>query len=95
MKISKKKFLYSLFVLLGLVGLYAFWFERLFLQWNYFDISKGLNKKIKLIQLSDIHLQKMDNHHRLMAERINMEDPDLLLFKGDTIDAWENMAELD
>lgn len=95
MKISRKKFLYSLFVLLGLVGLYAFWFERLFLQWNHFDISKGLNKKIKLIQLSDIHLQKMGNHHRLIAERINKEKPDLLLFTGDAIDAWENMAELD
>lgn len=95
MKISRRKFFYSLFAFIGLLGLYAFWFERFFLEWNYFDISKRRSNRIKLVHLSDMHLKKLGSHHLSIAERINREKPDLLLFTGDTLDDGENLAELE
>ncbi len=57
MKITRRKFIKSgLLASLGVLFLDAFWFEKYVIDWNYFDISKQGNNKIKIIQISDLHL---------------------------------------
>lgn len=86
MKLNRRSFLIKLFFgIVGIVLLDAFWFEHYFIEWNTFDISKNNKKKIKAIQLSDLHLKKIRSVHRSIAERINKELPDVLLLTGDSI----------
>lgn len=86
MKVSRRSFLLKFF--LGIVGILffdAFWFERYILEWNIFDISNSEVNKLKAIQLSDLHLEKIKSVHHAIAERINKEQPDVLFLTGDTI----------
>ncbi|TFG79099.1 MAG: metallophosphoesterase [Flavobacteriales bacterium] len=76
------KFLSSVF---GLIFLDAFWFEKYIIRWNQFDISDDDIEKIKLIQISDLHLTEIKSFHTSLAERINSERPDVLLITGDAI----------
>jgi predicted MPP superfamily phosphohydrolase len=64
--------------------------------WNYFPIKEvliqnrhygGDLKGIRIIQISDLHLSKKVpiDYIRLLIEKINDIDPDLILFSGDTL----------
>ena len=70
---------------LGLLLLDAFWLEQYFLEWNTFDLAKDDKKKLKAIQLSDLHLEKIKWVHKSLAKRINKELPDVLFLTGDSI----------
>lgn len=72
--------------LLGLLLLDSFWFEKYIIEWNHFDISKGNDGKIKIIQISDLHFDELRSFHRSIAQKINLLQPDLLVFTGDTVD---------
>ena len=86
MKLNRRSFLLKFFFgIVGILFLDAFWLERYFLEWNSFDISNGNKSKIKVIQLSDLHLEKVKSFHKSLAEKINKELPDVLILTGDTI----------
>ncbi len=89
MKISRRNFLikFSLGItgLIGLVALDGFWFERYVIDWTEFDISEGKKNNIKVIQLSDLHIQELKSFHKAIAARINTEKPDLIAFTGDSV----------
>ncbi|MCG2461006.1 metallophosphoesterase [Flavobacteriaceae bacterium F89] len=72
-------------LIIGLVVLDAFWFERYIIQWNVFDISDRDTGKIKTIQLTDLHIDEIRSFHHSIAKRINREQPDLLFFTGDSV----------
>ncbi len=80
----KRLFAYIL-GLSGLIVLDAFWFEKYIIQWTDFDLSDGGQEKIKLVQLSDIHLREVHSALTSIAEKVNDLMPDALLFTGDTI----------
>lgn len=86
MKINRRNFILKLFFgIAGLVVVDAFWFEKYIIDWNEFDLSNGERNKIKVVQLSDLHLISIKSFHKSIAERINEERPDAVLLTGDAI----------
>ncbi|WP_373518998.1 metallophosphoesterase [Pricia sp.] len=95
-KISRRNFLTTLFLgSMGLVFLDSFWFERYLIDWKEFDISDGSENKIKMIQLSDLHINSIKSFHKTMAERINKERPDALFVTGDSVNSMRGVPILD
>jgi predicted MPP superfamily phosphohydrolase len=45
---------------------------------------------LRLVQISDLHLKRLDRYHETLARRVDELAPDLLLFTGDTVDASAN-----
>ncbi|WP_452600901.1 metallophosphoesterase [Pontimicrobium sp. MEBiC06410] len=96
MKITRRKFIKSgLLASLGVLFLDAFWFEKYVIDWNYFDISKQENNKIKIIQISDLHFNQLRYFHKSIAKKINTIQPDLICITGDAVDKTENIKALD
>ncbi|ADV47407.1 metallophosphoesterase [Cellulophaga algicola DSM 14237] len=89
MHIKRRVFIKHLFLgLLGLTGLIyldSFWIEKYIIDWNTHDLSDATKNKIKIIQLSDLHLKEIVYFHKTIAEKINKEKPDFIVFTGDTI----------
>lgn len=86
MGFSRRNFIAKLILsALGLLLLDSFWFERYIIQWTEFDISEDRSKKIKIIQLTDLHLDELKYFHKSIAKRINKENPELVTITGDSI----------
>jgi predicted MPP superfamily phosphohydrolase len=97
-KISRRKFIIDAFTLLTATFVIdAFWLEKYFIETNEFYLgdASGRTKNIKVIQISDLHLQSIKHEHKLLAEKINKIKPDLLLFTGDSIDRGKRMHLFD
>ncbi|WP_091869614.1 metallophosphoesterase [Pricia antarctica] len=93
---SRRKFLLTFFLgSMGLVFLDSFWLERYIIDWKEFDISEGSENKIKLIHLSDLHINSIKSFHKTMAERINNERPDALFVTGDSVNSKRGVPILD
>jgi hypothetical protein len=88
MAINRRVFIKRLFLgglgLSGLIYIDSFWFEKYIIDWNEHDLS-AQQDKIKIIQLSDLHLREIKYFHKTIAARINSEMPDFIAFTGDTI----------
>jgi predicted MPP superfamily phosphohydrolase len=97
-KITRRRFIVGG---LGLVTSYlaidSFWYERLFIELteHYVGNATAKTKNIKLIQISDLHLRSLQNHHIELAKQVNELKPDLILFTGDIIDRNRNLGKLD
>ncbi|GBD96335.1 MAG TPA: metallophosphoesterase [Nitrospirae bacterium] len=95
--ISRRKFLSS-FIVPGFGFLFSdsLYFEKFFVETNEFNIGidKNGNSKVKIVQISDLHLRRVTRHHNKLAEQINSMSPDLLLFTGDIIEKEEDMDQL-
>jgi len=94
-KLSRRKFIKrGILAALGLFLLDAFWFEKYVIDWNYFDISKPQDHKIKVIQISDLHFGKLRSSHKSIAEKINKLQPDLIFLTGDSVNKTGTISEL-
>lgn len=63
--LTRRKFIKGgILATLGLVLLDAFWFEKYVIEWNYFDISKSDRNKIKIIQITDLHIDQLRYFHK-------------------------------
>ncbi|MFL5729958.1 MAG: metallophosphoesterase [Cytophagaceae bacterium] len=95
MSISRRKFIINAGILTGtLVLADSFWFEKYFIETNEFylgDASKE-TENIKLVQLSDLHLQSIGGMHKTLCKKINKLNPDLIFFTGDVVDKKENIS---
>lgn len=88
---NRRKFIkFGILGTIGLSFLDAFWFERYIIDWNYFDISKKKEDKIKIIQISDLHIQSIKSFHKSIARKINKLKPDFVCITGDAVDKNEN-----
>jgi predicted MPP superfamily phosphohydrolase len=47
--------------------------------------------RLRLVQISDLHLKRIDSFHETLALRVDALRPDLLLFTGDTVDESTNV----
>ncbi|HEX8330112.1 MAG TPA: metallophosphoesterase [Hymenobacter sp.] len=86
---SRRSFIkYGLAISAGTVAADAFWAEKHFFEINefYFHASNASTRNIKLIQLSDLHLQSIDSQIIRLTKKINELRPDLLLITGDAVD---------
>jgi predicted MPP superfamily phosphohydrolase len=86
----------ALFVLGGCLG-YGSWYEADSLSETRIEVpTPGLKRgeRLRLVQLSDLHV---DGPTRALAElpgRVNALHPDLLVFTGDSINSVEGLPEL-
>ncbi|RRQ48237.1 metallophosphoesterase [Maribacter algicola] len=90
-----KRLFNSILGLSGLIALDAFWFEKYIIHWTEFDLSNGHEEKIKLVQLSDLHLRGLHYGLTSIAEKVDKLKPDAILFTGDTITRKTRLDLLD
>jgi hypothetical protein len=94
-RLTRRKFVKgSILTAVGLVLLDSLWFEKYVIDWNYFDISKSENNKVKIIQISDLHFDKLRYFHKSIAKKINSKKPDLIFITGDSLDKPNNTEAL-
>ncbi|WP_086314022.1 hypothetical protein A5821_001585 [Enterococcus sp. 7F3_DIV0205] len=88
----KKRYFFYLF-LLAMIGmiLYAFFIEpKRIVTHNYTIGNNDGQKPIKIVQLSDIHIQEKYpvSHLEKIVTKVNNEKPDIILFTGDLFDNY-------
>lgn len=94
MPITRRKFIATgLITAAGIAVTDAFWIEKFFIETNEFYLGKATREtdNLTLIQVSDLHLQKISYPIRQLAKKINGLQPDLILFTGDAIDKAGNL----
>ncbi len=95
-KITRRRFIRRAFLtLVSCLFFDILWFEKYFIDWKYYDISSKNDRKIKIIQISDLHLNEIKSFHTSIAKKINQLKPDLIFITGDVIDKNENLNILD
>ena len=95
MKLNRRSFIIKFF--LALLGLFFFdilWFEKYVIQWTTYDLSNS-EKKIKIVQLTDLHLNELKSFHKGIAKKINEELPDLICITGDSVNNNRGLPALD
>lgn len=88
----KKRYFFYL-VLLTIVGivLYAFFIEPKRIVTHHYIVGQNNGQKpVKVVQLSDIHIQKNYPASQLekIVTKVNNENPDIILFTGDLFDNY-------
>ncbi len=81
----------------GLLALDAFVLERHLFRVRYHVLGEATSEvqPLRMVQISDVHLRKVNRRHRRIAQKVNELDPDLLFFTGDFIDTAEDMSEVE
>ncbi|MDO7852576.1 metallophosphoesterase [Hymenobacter convexus] len=95
---SRRSFIkYGLALTAGTVATDAFWIEKHFFEINEFHLRAATAQapSIKLVQLSDLHLQTIDSQIFRLSQKINELNPDLLAITGDALDKTDNILLLD
>ncbi len=88
-KVSRRKFVIDLFTLTTIALITdALWLEKFFIETNEFFLgdAEDDSKNLKVVQVADLHLQKIKLQHKQLAKRINRINPDLIVFTGDSVD---------
>lgn len=96
--VSTAKRLPAIFLLLLLVGLvvYARYIEPNWLQVTHTPIGSSKDQKaLVVVQISDLHLQKVTTLERSVFQLVREIKPDLLVLTGDIIDRPESLSNLD
>jgi hypothetical protein len=78
MNITRREFLAGmLFSGAGFVSTDSLFFERKFIETNEFDIGNptGSNTSIRMLQISDLHLKKLTDYHKQLADQVNGLNP--------------------
>lgn len=72
-------------LLLGLC-IYGFCVEPFHLTASRFEIEvKGLDHPIRIVQLSDIHVERTTNRERALSSFVEKQNPDMIVITGDLI----------
>lgn len=99
MKKIVKKLMIIIILIIVLIPIYAFKIEPSLVSVKTTELGKkGSKNQLKVIQLADIHLSESHNVEYLpeIIEKVNNEDPDLIVFTGDLFDNFAKYgAEID
>ncbi|MFD1257374.1 metallophosphoesterase [Mucilaginibacter terrae] len=90
---TRRKFIKAVvaFSIIGVV-LDSLLFEKFFIEVNEFnDVLSKPNTGIKILQVSDLHLNSLSFYHKWIIKKINKIRPDLIVITGDSIDKAKNM----
>jgi len=93
---TRRKFIKAgLFTGAGFVLFDSFWLEKYFIETNDFCLGKSTdsNYDLKVIQISDLHLQSLNGQLKKLAKN-NEQKPDLILITGDSVDNKKNVFVL-
>lgn len=97
MTISRRKFIKSgLLITTSVVLLDSFWLEKFFIEINEFYIGSATKDttNIKVVQISDLHIQSISYQLTQLTKMLNKLQPDLILITGDAIDNAKNIPIL-
>ena len=97
MPISRRKFIkIGAFATTTLFLTDAFWIEKFFIEVNEFFIGSATpdGTNIKIVQLSDLHLQSVNYQLTQLTKKLNKLKPDLIVITGDAIDKAQNVSLL-
>ncbi|SFH20823.1 metallophosphoesterase [Pedobacter insulae] len=97
MRISRRKFIQSgLLLTSGLVLTNGFWIEKFFIETKEFYVASATkeSKNIRVVQISDMHLQSLNYQLTQLTKKLNTLKPDLILITGDAIDKATNIPVL-
>jgi len=95
---TRRKFIKAgIWAAVGFILLDSFWLEIYFIETNDFCLGKSTddNFDLKVIQISDLHLQSLNRQLKKLAKNINEQKPDLILITGDSVDNKNNVSVLD
>lgn len=81
-------------LLLGL-GLYGFYVEPFHLTVNRIEIPvKGLQKNVRIVQLSDIHVERTTRREKDLPALVESLNPDMIVITGDYVnESYTNIPE--
>lgn len=81
----------------SLIALDAFFLEKYFIERKEYFLGKATKSDydLRVIQLTDLHLQKLNAQLKSVAEAINLLKPDLIVFTGDSVDEAKKLYVLD
>lgn len=86
-KVTRRQFIKRGILGAMVIGLLdAFWFEKYVIQWNHFDRTAEGKTPITIVQISDLHMNKLRSFHQSIARKINDIQPDLIVITGDAIE---------
>lgn len=82
-------------VLVALLGVYAAWVEPNWIDVSINDIrSSTSGDRIRVIQISDLHIQNFGRREQDVANRVRELKPDLVILSGDVIDRQDQFSSL-
>ncbi len=55
---------------------------------------KFTDQTLRIVQISDLHIKRLDRFNRNVADRINQQQADLILFTGDIVDRSSSLSAL-
>lgn len=83
------------FVFVGAAILYAFLVEPSWIDVTHHPLgSRASDKKIRIVQISDLHLQGFGTFEQRLADQIVKLSPDLIVFSGDVVDRHDTLPFL-
>jgi uncharacterized protein len=97
-KVSRRKFIVDLFTLTTIALVVdAVWLEKFFIETKEFFLGDAnrWTDNLKVVQISDLHLKSIDLQYKMLANKINELQPDLILFTGDSVDRGSKMDLFD
>ena len=81
--------------LLTLFGVYAVWVEPNWIDVSIHDMrSDNAVDGIRVVQLSDLHIQDLSRREIEVANRVKNLKPDLVILSGDVIDRQDRLPTL-
>jgi len=95
---SRRKFIkYGVYLAGAAVLVDSFWAEQFFIEIRAFNFKKATpkNHQLKILQLSDLHLKKVNYQLKKLAEKINDIQPDLIVITGDAVEETARLSVLD
>lgn len=82
-------------VLMTLLGVYAVWVEPNWLDVSIHDMRLGnAGDGVRVVQLSDLHIQDFNRRELEVANRVKALKPDLVVLSGDVIDRQDRLPTL-
>lgn len=97
-KISRRKFIWGgIGLITSVTAIDAFWYEKVFIELNeyYLGNASPEGSNLKVLQISDLHLRRIQPQHLELAALVNRINPELILFTGDVIDRNKSLKNLD
>jgi len=98
MHVTRRKFIISgLFASISVALLDACWLEKFFIETNniYLHPTTPGKEQIKIVQISDLHIQSVNYQLTQMVKKVNLLQPDLIVITGDALDKVKNHGALD